>query len=97
MIDCSPCTYSGNCAGRTAASSMNATGFARPMQPVKSERPDFRTDQTRFICAESVRIFLRSPIFRDCRIDNRSATDDLECGDMSPLSKRGHVGALQKS
>src|SRR5882724_13651935 len=97
MIDCNPRTYSGNCAGRTAASSMNATGFAGPMQPVKSESPDLRTDQTRFICAGSVRIFLRSPRFFDCKSDNFSATDDLECGDMSPLSKRGRVRAVPKS
>src|SRR5580765_8298600 len=74
MIDCKPRTYSGNCAGRTAASSMNATGFAGPMHPVKSDRPDLRTDQTMFICAGLVRIFVRSPIFLDCKIDNRSVT-----------------------
>src|SRR5882724_8194870 len=76
MIDCNPRTYSGNCAGRTAASSMNATGFAGPMHPVKSDRPDLRTDQTMFICAGSVRIFVRSPMFLDCRIVNFSATAD---------------------
>jgi hypothetical protein len=27
----------------------------------------------------------------------RQACDGLECGDMSPLSKRGHVRALQKT
>src|SRR5438094_8037810 len=67
MIDRSPRTYSGNWAGRTAASSINATGLAGPMQPVKSESPDLRTDQTKFICAESVRIFVRNPSFLACK------------------------------
>ena len=75
MIDCKPRTYSGNCAGRTAASSMNATGFAGPMHPVKSDRPDLRTDQTRFICAGSVRIFVRSPIF--LRLQDRQPFRDV--------------------
>ena len=74
MIDRNPRTYSGNCFGRTAASSINATGFAGPMQPVKRESPDLRTNQTRFICAGSVRILTRKPTFLDCKIDNRSAT-----------------------
>src|SRR5437899_10693079 len=97
MIDCNPRTYSGNCAGRTAASSMNATGFAGPMHPVKSDRPDLRTDQTIFICAGSVTTFLRSPTLLDCKIDNRSATSDFECGDPAasvPLSQRGLVRAV---
>ena len=74
MIDRNPRTYSGNCSGRTAASSINATGFAGPMQPVKRESPDLRTDQTRFISRGSVTILVRKPIFLDCKIDNRSAT-----------------------
>jgi hypothetical protein len=55
---------------------MNATGFAGPMHPVKSDRPDLRTDHTMFICAGSVRIFVRKPSFLDCKIDNFSATAD---------------------
>src|SRR6266550_9120451 len=76
MIDFKPRTYSGNCAGRTAASSMNATGLAGPMHPVKSDKPDLRTDQTMFMCAGSLTIFVRSPIFLDCKTDKRSATEE---------------------
>ena len=70
IIACKPRTYSGSCAGRTAASSMKATGLAGRTHPVKSDRPDLRTDQTRFVCAGSVTIVAQPSDFLDCKIDN---------------------------
>ena len=67
---------------------MNATGFAAPIHPVKSDKPDLRTDQTMFICAGSVRIFVRSPIFLDCKTDKRSATSLLPADDDSVREQR---------
>src|SRR2546430_11294903 len=61
MIPSNPRTYSGNCAGRTAASSMNATGFLAPTHPVSNDRPALRTDQTRSISRVFVKIFERNP------------------------------------
>src|SRR5437764_8506085 len=69
-----PRTYSGNCAGRTAASSINATGFFAPTHPVSNDNPALRTDQTRSISRALVRIFERNPSLRACKIARRSAT-----------------------
>ena len=74
MIDSSPATYSGNCAGRTAASSINATGLAGPGRPVRSERPALRIAQTRFISASFAQIKVRSPSFRAESVASRSGT-----------------------
>ncbi len=74
MIFCNPATYSGNCSGRTAASSMPVTGFASPEQPVSRESPALRNDQTRSASAAVLIMVVRRPNLRFAKVNKRALT-----------------------